>query len=600
MIIPIGHEQTEVRRMPWITISLIVACCALYVHTSSLQREIEPRIATAAEEALSYFQGHPYLELDERAGRILFGGMDAERRSRLIETLSANLGPPRRAEEREREQRKLDSMIESLFEQIDAHPFFRYGFVRGESGSRGWLSHMFIHGGLLHLIGNIFLLFLAGYIVEEVWGRPIFTGLYVSAGLASLCFFNVMSGTVSAPLVGASGAVSGVMGAFLVRYWFMRIRFWYWFGFIFRGTFSAPAWLMLPLWFANEIFSAVLMDQLAPGTGGGGVAHWAHVGGFAYGVGVALVMRILDVEARYINPSIESKVTLASNPVIDQAEKLRGEGRAEEAFDLLRDELRRDIQNYDASLALWDTACELDRARQVASAFTRVIRGDVQRSDHDLAFSRLKELEARAPETEVDVVVLARLASGLASADRPHDAAVTVEKAISGVEQSLPGPIALRLARAVSHRHADLAFRAASRGLAAPNLGPELRAELESIVAASGEEGTAALEEPPMELEATPLVKEATSEDPPMLSEQSPLESLELAGDELELEGSDLLAPDVEEDLALVDPAELAESDEGSTATPFELASTFDFSDEADDGGTDFLTAEDPDEKPDS
>jgi len=602
MIIPIGHEKTEVRRMPWITISLIVACCVLFVHTASVQREIEPRIEAAAGETLRYFQGHPYLELDARAEPILFTGMDEARRRKLIETLSGNLGPPRRASEREREQQKLDSMVESLLEQIDAHPFFRYGFVRDARGSRGWLSHMFIHIGLMHLIGNMFLLFLAGYIVEEVWGRPIFTGLYLSAGLASLFFFSFMSGGVSVPLVGASGAVSGVMGAFLVRYWSMRIRFWYWFMFIFRGTFSAPAWLMLPLWFANEVSSALLMDQLAPGTGGG-VAHWAHVGGFAYGVGVALVMRVLDVEARYINPSIESKVTLASNPVIDQAQQLCGEGKADEAFDLLRDELRRDIQNYDASLALWDVACELGRARQVASAFVRLIRDDVQKGELDLALSRLKELEDRAPETEVDVVVLARLASGLASASRPGEAALAVTKALSGAGQSLPGPIALRLARSVSQRQGELAARAAQCGLSAPNLAPEVRAELESFVSKPASDGPELSEEKGMEFEMTSLVDDAPPVDPPMLSEEPPLDSPELAGGEIDLDASELLASDVGDDLALIDPAEqfqteLANSDDGSTGTPFELASTFDFSDESEEGGAGFLSAEALEEKP--
>jgi hypothetical protein len=343
------------------------------------------------------------------------------------------------------------------------------------------------------------------------------------------------------------------------------------------------------------------MDQLAPGTGGG-VAHWAHVGGFAYGVGVALVMRVLDIEARYINPSIESKVTLASNPIIDQAQQLCGEGRADEAFDLLRDELRRDIQNYDASLALWDVACELGRARQVASAFVRLIRDDVQKGELDLALSRLKELEDRVPETEVEVVVLARLASGLAAAGRPNDAAMAVTKALSGAEQSLPGPIALRLARSVSHREGELAARAARCGLSAPNLAPELRVELEAMVSKPPSDEPYTSEEQPMVFEATSMAEDAPSAEPPMLSEEPPLDSPELEGDELDLGASELIAPDVGEDLALIDPAEefqteLAESGEDSSATPFELASTFDFADESDEGSAGFL-AEELEEKP--
>ena len=85
------------------------------------------------------------------------------------------------------------------------------------------------------------------------------------------------------PLVGASGAIAGILGAFCVRLWKTDIRFAYFFMFGFRpffGTFHAKAWLMLPLWFANEVFQAYLMKSLGVSDG---VAYWAHVGGFMFG-----------------------------------------------------------------------------------------------------------------------------------------------------------------------------------------------------------------------------------------------------------------------------------------------------------------------------
>ena len=146
------------------------------------------------------------------------------------------------------------------------------------------ITYQFLHGGFLHLFGNLFFLFLAGPFIEDVWGRPVFAAFYLTAGALSALMFALRYPELDEPLIGASGAVAGVMGAFLVRYWKTRIRFLYFFIPFRPGTFTAPAWLMLPLWFARELVFAQAWDVASPGTGGGGVAHWAHVWGFAFGL----------------------------------------------------------------------------------------------------------------------------------------------------------------------------------------------------------------------------------------------------------------------------------------------------------------------------
>src|SRR5439155_12112088 len=119
------------------------------------------------------------------------------------------------------------------------------------------------------------------------------------------------------PLVGASGAIAGLMGAFLVRYARTRIRFAYLIAPSMRGTFDAPAWVMLPLWFGQQIFFAALTDS----SSGGGVAYLAHVAGFAFGAAIAGAIAWLEIEARWLRPRLEAAVTTThvNRPELDRA-----------------------------------------------------------------------------------------------------------------------------------------------------------------------------------------------------------------------------------------------------------------------------------------
>jgi len=141
------------------------------------------------------------------------------------------------------------------------------------------LTAMFMHAGWLHILGNMVFLWAFGPEIEEAMGRPRFLIFYVLSGLvASLAQVAAMpSSTV--PNLGASGAIAGVMGAFLVTYPRDQIRTLLLFGWFAQITFI-PAALLIGLWFVIQLFSEV---GAVANVQAGGVAYMAHVGGFVFG-----------------------------------------------------------------------------------------------------------------------------------------------------------------------------------------------------------------------------------------------------------------------------------------------------------------------------
>jgi len=141
------------------------------------------------------------------------------------------------------------------------------------------LTSMFLHGSWMHLLGNMWFLWIFGDNVEDSMTRLRFVAFYLLCGLAAAFAQIVTSPDSGVPMVGASGAISGVMGAYLVLYPRVRVYAIVPLGF-FLTSVARPAWVMLLYWVALQLLSGVA----SIGQTGGGVAFWAHVGGFVAGV----------------------------------------------------------------------------------------------------------------------------------------------------------------------------------------------------------------------------------------------------------------------------------------------------------------------------
>lgn len=150
-------------------------------------------------------------------------------------------------------------------------------------------ASMFLHGGWLHLGGNMLFLFVFGRSIEDRFGHLRFLLIYFLGGLAGALLHIVLNAGSRVPSIGASGAIAGVLGAYFISYPRARITtlipllFFFW-------TFEVPALLLLGYWFLLQFLSGYQMQSIQTATQGG-VAWWAHVGGFLFGLGLALILR---------------------------------------------------------------------------------------------------------------------------------------------------------------------------------------------------------------------------------------------------------------------------------------------------------------------
>lgn len=147
---------------------------------------------------------------------------------------------------------------------------------------------MFLHGGWLHIIGNMWFLWVFGDNVEDVLGHGGYIGFYLLCGLAASVAQAIVDPRSMVPMVGASGAIAGVLGAYLVWFPWSRVKTLIFLGF-FLTIAELPAPLFLLMWFVVQFFSGTL--SLTAASGGGGVAFFAHIGGFLTGLSVALWLR---------------------------------------------------------------------------------------------------------------------------------------------------------------------------------------------------------------------------------------------------------------------------------------------------------------------
>ena len=140
------------------------------------------------------------------------------------------------------------------------------------------VTSIFLHGGFMHLAGNMLFLWIFGDNMEDEMGHLPFLFFYLASGVGASLAQVVTDPTSAIPTVGASGAIAGVMGGYLLLFPKARVDILL-ILIVYIRVFPVPAWIMLGLWFGLQLFSGVSVD-----TSAGGVAYWAHAGGFVIGL----------------------------------------------------------------------------------------------------------------------------------------------------------------------------------------------------------------------------------------------------------------------------------------------------------------------------
>lgn len=150
------------------------------------------------------------------------------------------------------------------------------------------LSSMFVHGGFMHLAGNMLYLWIFGNNIEDYLGVVKYVLFYLASGVAAILLFTITSPSSEVPLVGASGAIAGVLGAYVALFPRARVLALVFLGF-FIQTVRVPAAVLLGVWFIMQILFG--LPSLLAESGGGGVAWFAHVGGFVFGYAIFKLTR---------------------------------------------------------------------------------------------------------------------------------------------------------------------------------------------------------------------------------------------------------------------------------------------------------------------
>ncbi len=445
-ILPVGHEQDELRRWPWVSIGFVALCFLVFLGIRVAEGGAERRVLARAREVFEYAVDKTYLVVEED---LLFGdtaelaaevGLDAD--------WAPEVAPPPATQLRI-EQGRLEILTAEWRRAHDAVPLRALGLVPAELEATDLITHFLAHAGWVHLLGNLFFFWMAGPPLEDVWGRWLYALFLLAVGVSAGLLWAARYPHSMEPVVGASGAVAGLMGGFMIRFWRTRIQcLWVvWMSLkIYTGSFKAPAWLMLSVWLGYQIAFATWLEPHTMPVGG--VALWAHVFGFGAGALLALAIRVARIEERWVASRILAATGEEQNRVIEEVHVLLEKGQRRRAWELLQQEVEGDPENWDAILEWWELAETVGRQAQVAPHLVEVIRHELATRQWEVARWHWADLRQGAPRHEVPADLYLRLAEVVLEEEAdPEEIASLLASARAELGADPPIGLLVRLAR---------------------------------------------------------------------------------------------------------------------------------------------------------
>jgi membrane associated rhomboid family serine protease len=353
--LPLGNDRLSFKRLPLITGIIIILNIIAFVATTPFVEAQDMQLARARDALMETLDKNPaVLEFSEVRKRFQDIGwvqdnkINTEKGSYDL-TKYVEITPAQSAADPHLKALKDKFLGElAVYEKaVHDHPYYQLGLApNGEWKFPQLITHMFMHGGIMHIVGNMIFFFAFGGALEERWGRGVFALFYLFIGFCACLPYLVKPDHV--PLIGASGAISGVMGAFAASMSKTKIKVG-WLSIplaiiflIMRkkpfGIIRIPAYIVLGLYFIAD-YSSLIASRLEKGAGSG-VAYFAHVSGFFFGVFVALLwesfnpikkrreLRAYAMQAVVTNDDGETTVTSAvmqAHDMLNRGEVLKAQ-----------------------------------------------------------------------------------------------------------------------------------------------------------------------------------------------------------------------------------------------------------------------------------
>src|SRR5258708_4652649 len=230
MLIPIKHENMEARRWPVVTLALIAINVAVFLFTMSAMDDEGPQLGEVKSHILILAALHPELKMQSQSQHLVDGFKQShpdqwrQVQNPHRDVINAYDARIKMMEDTSKLQDEMDTLNAQFVSLSKASIVEQYAFVPAQPTAISYLTANFLHGGWMHLIGNMWFLWLAGFVLEDVWGRWLYSVFYLIAGMAALQFYAWTNPGSITPTLGASGAGAAPMGAVLVRFPQMKIE----------------------------------------------------------------------------------------------------------------------------------------------------------------------------------------------------------------------------------------------------------------------------------------------------------------------------------------------------------------------------------------
>ncbi len=468
-------NPTENQRQPWVTYALLALCVVGLAYSKSLEGDIRSSADAAVANAAAYWEEHPYLEPANIIVEKLTSEAVQARRAkfRRERSGSGSVGVPKAIQSHYQEI--LDGMTAEALEPLSRLPHHRMGVHAQKTSGMTYITHAFLHGGWLHLIGNGLLLLILGCYVERVWGSALFGVVSVVSALAAATGFRIANPDLDASLIGASGLIAGLLAAFTLRFAARWSEPGYW-----AVVIGGVCWLTLPAAFGLDW-------SVVPGPTTGEVAApenaslWAIAGGFGCGLVLAAMLMVGGIEAAFSGAQAAPERKPSVEPDLEAALAAREEGRLPEAFELISNLLQRKPEYRPALIAMWEVALELGREVDAANAMLRVIREEVRRNASS-AVDHWLDLVGRGLHGSAEPALLIHIALMLQEARQPIEALSALKRALEISAESDSAELAARVARASRSLDRGFTEAAAWRALSSMDLAYKDRQNLEAML----------------------------------------------------------------------------------------------------------------------